>query len=174
MKALNLFFLVFIICSCSMEKSSENTSSLELESGQIIDPLKLWTYEILNEGNGADTWTIKFERTQEVVDSSTGRLFKPGMTFQVFPLSNSNDPSETAQELALLSSCSYPNSGPVLYYAGGLVLWNSSTCNLCGTNGPNPIDYCSNIDRIIGLFPSSNYKTVQDWVESLPIKEKSS
>ncbi len=147
-------------------QSASKGTTFKTTPGEYFEKvIKPWKYqysqaegEIRNE-SVKKIGRITFWRSKAIYDDVSKKYWKPDISFDIFPESDSAYLFNLADNIKAQSSCDVVNRGGDILVVGHFILISSSPCVNCASS--SNIDYCRNIIR--NLFESVSNKDTYDW-----------
>lgn len=173
MKFIRLFLGVTVIfpLSTHAQQNGNYFKSSEKEHRQnTVDPWKYRFTPSNTSGPGEKIGTITFWRSMSLYDNTTGKYWKPSISYDVYHIADLEFTQKKSAEIKSHSSCDSIHRGGEIEIVNAFVLLNSSECVSC-ISGSN-VDYCRRIITLI-LAPLRS-ESLQNWDEllkRLPIRK---
>ncbi len=145
----------------------------------LIDTLQLWNYSLDTTYHGKQTDTIKpvgqliFWRTRSIDDSISkfvyDQLWTPFITFDIFPITDTNYCYDNSTRTRIESSCDAPNVGGDIIIIEKYLFLNHSVCLSC-RRYDTKVDYCRPIvNYVFSNINRSKITTIQSLVQQFQI-----
>jgi len=180
------FLIIFEFSSFQLMSQSYNSvlhsstlSNCTATDFSKVDSFSCWFYVLSlksasHEDSAKKIGELTFQRTHEVVDSASERLYKsgflPNITFQIYDIKDSAYCFKISKLIRNISSCVAPDVGGDIIVFGRFIFLNLNVCLHC-KRYDDKVDYCRPvINKIFLSVDKTKTNSLEQIVNQFPIE----